>query len=72
MNREYKRLKETVIPGNYDIFLLWNTDGAPVSISSKAQIWPLQAQISNISPDLRRSYQIVCGLYYSISKKNLA
>ncbi|KAF7991010.1 hypothetical protein HCN44_000815 [Aphidius gifuensis] len=53
----------------YDLFLLWNTDGAPVSNSSYGQLWPIQLQILNISPKIRRSFQLVAGLYYSQNQK---
>ncbi|XP_043474829.1 uncharacterized protein LOC122506605 [Leptopilina heterotoma] len=53
---EFIRLKSTVIPGPYDLCLIWYTDGAQVSKSGKSQIWPVYAQIANIEPKFRRSF----------------
>ena len=66
---EFKKLKENTLKNPYDLCLIWNTDGAPVSNSSNGQIWPIQAKIMNIYPTKRRSYQFLTGLYYS-NKKN--
>lgn len=62
---EYRYLKSAVIPGQYDLFLIWYTDGAQVSKSGKSHIWPIYAQIVNICPKYRRSFQFVCGIFYS-------
>lgn len=62
---EFRRLKPIAIPGQYDIFLIWYTDGAQVSKSGKSQIWPVYAQVANIHPKFRRNFQFVCGLFYS-------
>lgn len=62
---EYIRLKDTVLRGQYDIWMIWYTDGAQVSKSGRSQIWPVYAQVVNIHPKFRRSFQFVCGLFYS-------
>ena len=67
--REYKKLKETTMKNPYDVCLIWNTDGAPVSKSSNGQIWPIQVKILNIPPEKRRDYQFLTGLYYSNKAK---
>ena len=66
---KFKFLKKEAITGKYDLCMLWNTDGIPISNSSNSQIWLIQAQIINIPPQHRRNYQFVCGIYYSTVKK---
>lgn len=62
---EYKKLKEIAIPGNYDLIMTWSTDGAQTAKSSTGSyLWPVYAQIANVAPKHRRSFQFVCGLYY--------
>ena len=65
---EYLNLKMNVLTGDYDICLLWNTDGAPISNSSNGQIWPIQVQVINIPPQKRRSYQFTAGIFYAQNK----
>lgn len=66
---KYKMFKQEAIKNEYDVCLLWNTDGAPVSKSSNGQIWPIQVKIMNISPGKRRGYQFLTGLYYTHETK---
>ena len=40
---KYQDLKEEVIRNKYDLCLLWNTDGVPVSNSSNGQLWLVQS-----------------------------
>ena len=65
---KYQEIKQ-VLTGRYDLCLLWNTDGASVSKSSKGEIWPIQIQILNIHVQNRRNFQFLAGLYYSNVKK---
>ncbi|KAL7295964.1 hypothetical protein TKK_0003487 [Trichogramma kaykai] len=65
---EYKKIQEKNLQP-YDLTLLWNTDGAPVSKSSKGEIWPIQVQLLDVPPNNRRSFQFICGIYYSTDKK---
>lgn len=66
---EYKRFRRETLKGRYDVCLIWNTDGAPVSKSSNGQIWPIQVKVINIPPEKRRSYQFLTGLYYTNETK---
>ena len=66
---QYQKLKQDVLTGKYDLCLLWNTDGASVSKSSKGEIWPVQVKILNIPVQNRRNFQFLAGLYYSTLKK---
>ncbi|XP_051166501.1 uncharacterized protein LOC127284848 [Leptopilina boulardi] len=61
---EYRRLKTIAIPGEYDLFMIWFTDGVQMSKSGRSQMWPVYAQIVNIPPRFRRSFQFVCGIFY--------
>lgn len=66
---EFKMFKKDVLQNYYDLCLLWSTDGAPISKSSKGEIWPIQIQILNIPPKNRRNFQFLAGMYYSNTKK---
>ncbi|XP_051157087.1 uncharacterized protein LOC127279036 [Leptopilina boulardi] len=61
---EFRRLKVSAIPGKNDVFLIWFTDGVQVSKSGKSNMWPIYAQVVNIDPQFRRSFQFVCGIFY--------
>ena len=65
---KYQEIKQ-VLTGRYDLCLLWNTNGAFVSKSSKGEIWPIQIQILNIPVQNRRNFHFLAGLYYSNDKK---
>ena len=65
----YKKLEENGLLNEYDICILWNTDGLPTSNSSKGQMWLVQAQIINIPNGDRRSHQFISGIYHSNLKK---
>lgn len=62
---EYTRLKLSAIPGQYDLCMVWYTDGVQISKSGKSHIWPIYAQIVNVAPRFRKSFQFVCGIFYS-------
>lgn len=64
-----KNLKNNVFTNVYDVFVLWNGDGTPVSHSSGRNIWLIQCQIVNIPQNHRRSFQFVCEIYYSSHDK---
>jgi hypothetical protein len=68
---EYRRLKINSIPGEYDLTLVWNTDGVPVFNSSNAQLWPLQLTISEIPYHLRSKFLLVCGIWFGTAKPNM-
>ena len=66
---KYRSFEQDSFQGQSNICLLWNTDGLPIANNSNAQVWLLQAQIINIPPEKRRTFQFVCGVYYSREKK---
>lgn len=62
---EYRKLERNVLTNPYDLCMIWNTDGLPISHSSKGQLWLVQVKIVNIPPQNRRNFQFICGIYYS-------
>ena len=65
----YKELKNTVLINDYDLCLLWNVDGLPISNSSKGQVYLVQVQILNVHPSHRNDFRYVTSIYYSREKK---
>lgn len=65
----YPILKKELNVTDDDIYLLWNTDGLPISHSSKGDVWLVQAQPLNVPFKYRRKLQKVIGIYYSRVKK---
>jgi hypothetical protein len=55
----------------YDLACIYNTDGFPVSGSSKSQVWPNFLTIADIRPNVREYFNILHGLYYSPMKPNM-
>ena len=55
---------------NFELQLVFNTDGAPVFKSKKLSVWPIWVQIFNLLPVLRSCYANICllGLWYGESK----
>ncbi|KAL7287078.1 hypothetical protein TKK_0018698 [Trichogramma kaykai] len=52
-----------------DVVLMWNTDGFPISNSSNGQVWPIQVEVLNVPFEVRRRFQFVTGIYYSLERK---
>lgn len=67
---EYKKIK-ILLPGLYDLILQWSTDGVSISGSSKQELWPVLATICEVSPRLRPSFMIVCGVFVSDVKPDM-
>lgn len=67
--QQYKKLERECDLNEYDVVLIWGTDGAPMTDSSNGQLWAVQLQILNIPPKSRVSFQLVVGLYYSYEQK---
>lgn len=65
----FRNLKQEFLPGDNDVFLIWNTDGLPIANSSNGQVWLVQVQVVNIPPENRRNFQFVTGVYYSSEKQ---
>jgi len=55
----------------WDVTLIYNTDGFPVSGSSKAQVWPNLLTICELRPNLRSYFMITQSIYYSPVKPNM-
>ncbi|KAK3929712.1 Lysine-rich arabinogalactan protein 18 [Frankliniella fusca] len=61
---EYKKVKQN-FPNEYDLTLMWNTDGVALSSSSKQELWPILCTICEVPPRLRSSFTIVAGVFVS-------
>jgi uncharacterized protein (UPF0262 family) len=68
--KKYQNVLQNKSP--YDLHLIYNTDGFPVSGSSKAQVWPSFFTISDIRPNVRQSFIILQSLYYAPLKPVLS
>lgn len=66
---KYKFWKKEIIMNDFDLCLLWNLDGTPLSESSSSNVWLIQAHPVNIPVSKRRGFQFVCGIFYSRRKK---
>nr|XP_043896366.1 uncharacterized protein LOC122778476 isoform X1 [Solea senegalensis] len=53
---EYQKMCDSGILGKDDMTLIWNCDGAPVFKSSKCSIWPIQCQIIELEPEMRKRH----------------
>ena len=65
----YRKLKADVIRNDYDLCLLWNADGLPISNSSKGNVWLVRVQIVNVHPNYRGRFRYVTSIHYSRNKK---
>jgi len=63
----YKSLKTK----GYDLTFNWNTDGAPVFISSKCSMWPVQLIINELPPTQRFRRVILAGIWYDKMEPNM-
>jgi hypothetical protein len=67
--RKYREIPRTSI---YDITLVVNTDGVPISNSSKSQIWPLFNTIVEVPAKHRNKYLVMPGLFCGLYKPDLS
>jgi hypothetical protein len=65
--RKYKSLKKD----KYDLALIQNLDGFPVTNSGKAQVWPNFLAICDIEPKLRSNFILLQSIWYSPSKPDM-
>lgn len=56
---------------NY-VTLLFNTDGAPVFVSSKYSVWPVYVLPNEIPKEKRMRNAIVCALYFGKTKPEMS
>jgi len=68
---EYKRVK-TYADGQYDITLVWNTDGVSLSDSSDVKFYPLLCTIGKVAPRLRSRYLIVNAVWVDASAPTMS
>ena len=50
--------------------LSWNFDGLPIFKSSGATVWPILAQINELSPEARKEELLLCGVWFGTKKPN--
>ncbi|MGH0120675.1 UNVERIFIED_CONTAM: hypothetical protein FKN15_035061 [Acipenser sinensis] len=54
--------------GEWDLSLLWNSDGVPVFESSECSIWPIQVTVNELPPDIRKDHVLLSSLWFGSSK----
>ncbi|XP_046401540.1 uncharacterized protein LOC124167605 [Ischnura elegans] len=58
--------------GQYDLTLMWNTDGVPVFKSSNAQLRPLLFTVAELKPSVRNCNVLVAGLWFGKRKPKMS
>ncbi|XP_051580549.1 uncharacterized protein LOC127456206 [Myxocyprinus asiaticus] len=53
---DYQMLCVSGVLGKDDLTLIWNCDGAPVFKTSKCSIWPVQCQLIELGPEVRKRH----------------
>ncbi|CAN7975908.1 unnamed protein product, partial [Ixodes persulcatus] len=56
---------------SHDISLLWNTDGIRVFEKSSFAIWPVQCEILQLDPAVRKQNMLMPALWFGFSKPNM-
>ncbi|XP_029903862.1 uncharacterized protein LOC115356780 isoform X2 [Myripristis murdjan] len=69
--QEYQKLCDTGVLRKDDLSLIWNCDGAPVFKSSKCSIWPIQCQIIELKPEVRKKHVLVSALWFGPGKPSV-
>lgn len=64
-------LCDSGVLGKDDFTLIWNFVGAPVFKSSKCSIWPIQCQVIELEPELRKSHILMSALWFGPSKPSM-
>ncbi|XP_042147830.1 uncharacterized protein LOC120835975 [Ixodes scapularis] len=54
-----------------DLSLIWNTDGIKVFEKSMYDIWPIQCQIIQLDPTVRKANMLVPAIWFGFSKPNM-
>ena len=67
---EYRKIK-IQLHNQYDLILLWNTDGVSLSGSSKVELWPILCTICEVPPRLRSSFVVVAGVFVHEKKPDM-
>ena len=68
---EYQKLCDSGVLGKDDLTLIWNCDGAPVFRSSKCSIWPIQCQVIELEPEVRKKNILMPALWFGPSKPSM-
>ncbi|XP_030231849.1 uncharacterized protein LOC115557858 isoform X3 [Gadus morhua] len=68
---EYQKLCDSGVLGKDDLTLIWNCDGAPVFKSSKCSIWPIQCQIIELEPEMRKRHFLMSALWFGPTKPSM-
>ncbi|XP_062841554.1 uncharacterized protein LOC134300980 [Trichomycterus rosablanca] len=68
---EYQKLHDSGVLGKDDLTLIWNCDGAPVFKSSKCSIWPIQCQVIELKPEVRKKHILMSALWFGPSKPSM-
>ena len=69
--QEYQKLCVTGVLAKDDLSLIWNCDGAPVFKSSKCSIWPIQCQVIELKPEVRKKHILVSALWFGPGKPSV-
>ncbi|XP_034143075.1 uncharacterized protein LOC117592904 [Esox lucius] len=68
---EYQKLCDSGVLEKDDLTLIWNCDGAPVFKSSKCSIWPIQCQVIELKPEVRKKHILMSALWFGPSKPSM-
>lgn len=68
---EYQKLCDSGVIGEDDLTLIWNCDGAPVFKSSKCSIWPIQCQIIELEPEVRKRHILMSAIWFGPAKPSM-
>ncbi|XP_047220535.1 uncharacterized protein LOC124867893 isoform X2 [Girardinichthys multiradiatus] len=68
---KYQKLCDSGVLGKYDLTLIWNCDGAPVFKSSKCSIWPIQCQVIELEPEIRKRHILMSALWFGPAKPSM-
>ncbi|XP_042144330.1 uncharacterized protein LOC120848781 [Ixodes scapularis] len=55
-----------------DLSLLWNTDGIRVFEKSTYDIWPIQCQIIQLDPSMRKANMLMPAIWFGHTKPNMS
>lgn len=59
---EYQKLCDSGVLGKDDLTLIWNCDGAPVFKNSKCSIWPIQCEMIELEPEMRKRHILMSAI----------
>lgn len=62
---------KSVLPGQYVIRLMWNTDGVKPHKSRLGEFYPIICTVLDVAPQLRPMYTIIVGLWHHKKTPNL-